>query len=226
MKLPWSLLPAQLLCYIYAAWSCINFSLFFKCFWNFLNTIARSALGNLLLFSSKLCWSLQNHYSTLLFVQPTWHRVCNESLKKYSSSSVCVYVCACACVCVLPEKTGCPHTASRGFQSVVYSDNTFHTPEALLSENTNTCPSEKREGYLVSQFLFNSIFSFKSLPPFYEFIWILKEPSRIWIETTNLLCKNRVNIFVISHVIWIKTTVQQYKVLDFKTWRKRFQLKN
>lgn len=98
MKLPWSLLPAQLLCYIYAAWSCINFSLFFKCFWNFLNTIARSALGNLLLFSSKLCWSLQNHYSTLLFVQPTWHRVCNESLKKYSSSSVCVYVCACACV--------------------------------------------------------------------------------------------------------------------------------
>lgn len=82
------------LLYIYAAWSCINFYLFFKCFWNFLNTIARSALGNLLLFSSKPCWSLQNHYSTLLFIQPTWHRVCDIWI------SIVVPLCVCVRVCV------------------------------------------------------------------------------------------------------------------------------
>lgn len=36
---------------------------FFKCFWNFLNTIARSALGNLLLFSYAIIAKSLQHFT-------------------------------------------------------------------------------------------------------------------------------------------------------------------
>lgn len=61
----------------------------------------------------------------------------------------------CVGVKVLPERRGCLHTVSRGLQNVVCSGSTFHTPEALLSDNTKAHLSEERALSISCQFLVN-----------------------------------------------------------------------